>query len=218
MSDQETFGIGLYSVADASRLLRTPARTVSSWVRGYVRQLRSGPKAYAPVLPRAQAAFLTFADLVELMYVRQFRIGGVPLGQIRDVSVRFRMEWNQPYPLATKRFATDGRKLLLNETGAWRGALDGQAVAFDDLVSQLVHVGDLASEWRPLGRERAVLLNPERAFGRPVEDRSGAQTYLISTALLAGDSAEQVAWWYGTSLEAIQDCGRFEAQFHATAS
>ncbi len=212
MPPGQSLGVGLYSIVEAARLLKTPRRTLSRWVEGYVRELRSGVKSYAPMIDRDEETTLSFGDLIELMYVRGFRLAGVPLPELRDAGIRFRQEWETQFPLATKRFATDGKHLLVNGGAYWHNALTGQQAAFfEDIGRQLAHVGDLASEWRPLGQGRSVLLNPDRAFGKPIDDESGAHTHVLSLALTAEKDADAVAWWYGTSKQAVEDAAEFEA-------
>jgi uncharacterized protein (DUF433 family) len=214
VAQEDTLGIGLYSMVDAARLLKTPRRTLSRWVEGYVCELREGSKLYAPLIEREDDAALTFGDLVELLYVRGFRDAGVHLAVIRRTALKYRREWSTPYPLATKRFATDGRGLLLKEGDAWRQALSGQHQAFfEELGKQLVHVGDLTSEWRPLGTERHVVLDPDRAFGKPIDDASGAHTFLLAQAFEAGATAKKLAWWYDTSEQSVLDAVEFERKW-----
>ncbi|HMS56394.1 MAG TPA: hypothetical protein PKA27_13425 [Fimbriimonadaceae bacterium] len=207
----DSLGVGLYSLVEAARLLKTPRRTLARWVEGYVEELRGGAKEYAPILERADETSLTFGDLVELMYVRGFRSGGVPLNEIRDVSAKYRQVWATQYPLATKRFATDGKALLVQEGDNWEHALSGQQKAFfDDIGHQLVHSGDLTSEWRPLGPDKAVVLHPDRAFGKPIEDISGAHTFLLFQAVNGGAPVEEVAWWYDISPKAVRESVEYE--------
>jgi uncharacterized protein (DUF433 family) len=211
MKTADSLGVGLYSLVEAARLLTTPRRTLARWVEGYVQELREGARHYAPVIERGDEASLTFGDLVELMYVKGFRLGGVQLDEIRKVAAKYRQDWGTLYPLATKRFATDGRSLLLKERGDWAHALTGQRQAFfEEIGRQLVHVGDLTSEWRPLGRDKAVVLHPDRAFGKPIEDTSGAHTFLLFLAVEGGASVEDVAWWYGTEPKAVRESVEYE--------
>lgn len=214
MGNSKNLGVGLYSLADAARLLHTPRRTLSRWVEGYVQQLREGSKRHAPLISHEDQSALSFGDLIELMYVRGFRDAGVELREIRETANHFRQLWKVQYPLATRRFATDGKRLLIEQGNAWEHALSGQHEAFiDELGDQLVHIGDLTAEWRPLGKDRAVVLDPDRAFGKPIDDASGAHTYVLATALNAGQDAESIAWWYGTTADAVRDAGEFESAF-----
>lgn len=130
---------------------------------------------------------------------------------IRTITAKFRQEWNSTYPLASKRFATDGKALLIKLGEDWEHALTGQRQAFfDEIGKQLVHTGDFTSEWRPLGGDRAVVLNPDRQFGKPIEDTSGTHTYILAEALRAENDPAQVAWWYGTTTQAVLDAAEFE--------
>jgi len=211
VSHEKHLGVGLYSVAEAARLLQTPRRTLSRWVEGYVQALRGGEKTYLPVIEADDPSELSFGDLVELLYVKGFREAGVPLDEIRQTIIRFKDEWVEEYPLATKRFAVNGRKLLLEEGGEWRTALSGQHCAFiEEVGHRLVHIGDLATEWRPLGWDRQVVLDPSRSFGKPIDRQSGAHTLFLTQAVESGDSLESVAWWYGTTTNGVRDAVEFE--------
>ena len=179
-----------------------------------MKELRTGEKRYEPVIERDSEASLTFGDLVELMYVRGFRDAGVPLFELRTTAAKFRREWKVAYPLATRKFATDGKGLLIELGGSWQHALTGQKQAFfEEVGRQLVHTGDLTSEWRPLGKNRSVVLNPDRAFGKPIDDVSGAHTYVLARSLMAEEDANLVAWWFGTSTDSVLDAAEFEKLF-----
>lgn len=219
MDETSTLGVGLYSLVDAARLLKTPRRTISRWVEGYVCKLRDGQREYAPVIFKQEEAALSFGDLVELMYTREFRKAGVELDSIRKVGLKYREAWNTPYPLATKRFINDGRDVLLREGEEWKHALTGQLQAYlANVARELIHTGDFASEWRPLGPERTVVLHPDRSFGKPIDDLSGAHTYVLAQALLAGQSPDEIAWWFGTSKESVLDAVEFENEWKENPS
>ena|GEM_PF-1079706 len=208
----DSLGIGLYSVAEAARLLHTPRRTISRWVEGYVGRLRT----YPSVLGKENESTLAYGDLIELLYVRGFRKLGVSLEELRIATHRFKTEWHTSYPLATERFAANGRSLLWEFGGVWRQVLDGQQSAFfDELATRVIHDGNLAVEYRPLGASRSVVLSPHRAFGKPIDSGSGTHTYLLANALQAEKEASRVAWWYGTTTEAVLDASEFESQLVA---
>jgi len=203
--------IGLYSIGDAARLLKTERRTLARWVQGYTENLKSEVKAYAPVIAGGRDSLLTFGDLIELMYVKGFRERRVELETIRQVSAKYSKQWETEYPFATKRFAIGAREILLQESDEWSECLSGQGFVFADRIAeQLVHTGDLASEWHPLGRDRAVVVDPRRSFGKPIDTNSGTSTYVLYKATEGGDSAESVAWWYGTNVESVLDSREFE--------
>ena len=215
MTVTDSLGVGLYSVPEASRLLRTPRRTLSRWIEGYVTEPKGGAKHYPPIIDRESDSSLTFGDLVELMYVRGFRTQGVNLSTIRNVATKFRQEWQTQYPFATEKFAADGRQLLIGEGGEWKHALTGQHnFFFEDIGKLLVHNGDFTTEWRPLGREHQVVLNPERAFGKPIDALSGAHTYVLAQAA-SEKNFKEVAWWYGTTESAVEDAVKFELSLRA---
>ena len=216
MTTSNTLGVGLYSIVEAARLLKTSRQTVTRWAEGYSYELQSGLRTHSAVIQREEDSPLSFGDLVELMYVREFRRANVKLEVIREASRKFRTEWDTPYPLATKKFATDGRSLLLKLGGEWKNALTGQHQAFfEDIGKQLVHINNLTSEWRPLGQDHQVILSPDLSFGKPIEVLSGAHTFVLAQAMRGDQSAKEVAWWYGTTIEGVHDAVTFEDRYRA---
>lgn len=206
--------IGLYSIVDAARLLKTQRRTIARWIQGYTGMLKSEPRQYAPVLVGGRDKLLTFGDLVELMYVREFRSQDVRLETIRQVSAKFALEWGTEYPFATKRFAVDAKSILLKEGGEWRECLSGQGSFFTDQIAlTLEHTGDFVSEWRPLGKDRAVVLDPRRSYGKPIDSESGTSTFVLYKAVESGDSPEDVGWWYDTPVASVLDSVQFETLY-----
>jgi hypothetical protein len=88
MPDGSTYprllGIGLYTVADAARLLHMPAGTARRWLNGYSYSDRGEQHHAAPLWPTDIAPVddnprgLSFRDLMELRMVRALVENGVP--------------------------------------------------------------------------------------------------------------------------------------------
>ncbi len=207
MTKASQLGVGLYTVADAERLLRTPRRTLGRWLEGY----SEGGHSYLSVIREPDHTWISFAHLIELMYVREFRKAGVPLGVIRDTSLRFQNEFQNAFPFSTKRFAVSGRDLLVTISDEWQCVRTGQQwLRLGELIDQLYHVGEFVTEWRPLGQDGHIALNPNKRFGRPHEIKTGADTSVLYGFYKAGDSIETIADWYGISLDAMTNVVSFE--------
>lgn len=217
MESKDYLGVGLYTMSDAARILKVPRRTLARWVEGYSYHSATGKHFYKPVLDSNQDGVLTFGDLIELRYIKGLRKLGVKLDVIRRVSEKYRKEWQVQYPLATRRFGTDGKSLLLViDEHTWSDSLTGQLASFfTELQGQIVFCDDTTKEWRPLGIERSIVINPQLAFGKPIEERSGAHTYVLAKAYKVEKDAKKVADWYETSAEAVMDAVRYEHQLSA---
>lgn len=211
-TETDRLGVPLYSSREAARLLHTNRRTLERWARGYTLALNEGTRHYAGLLPEDEPIF-TFGGLVELLYVAAFRAAKVRLEDIRQTSAAYGEKWSTPYPFATKRFTTLERKLLLKGDAGWSDALTGQRAAFvEELGRQFRHDGDLVGGWYPLGTDRAVVLDPERRFGQPIDPESGVLCAALAQALAVEGDEERVADWYGVSLRAVNDAAQLRQE------
>jgi uncharacterized protein (DUF433 family) len=184
-------GVGIYTRAEAARLLRLTPQRLSRWVRGYTYWLKSGdrprrtrqPPVVRTDLPRIDGAVsLSFLELMELRVVKGFVEKGVPLQRVRSAARRIGGLFHNSHPFADRRVFTDHQHIfvapsasesepdLLQVSG--RGAtlqliagslLDRyvEEMDFDDTTS-------LAHRWFPLGRDVPIVLDPRIAFGAPV--------------------------------------------------
>ncbi|MBI4564591.1 MAG: hypothetical protein HY716_07870 [Planctomycetes bacterium] len=76
----------------------------------------------------------------------------------------------------------------------------------DDLV---------AVAWWPLGKNREVVLDPSRSFGKPIVDSAAVPTAVLTHAVRAEGSLERVADWYEAPLEAVKGAVEFERKLIA---
>jgi DNA-binding transcriptional MerR regulator len=113
----ELLGIGLYSPAEVSRLLRVPPATVRRWLLGYTYVVAGGTRRGAPAIGAGRGmerelGVVTFLDLVELLVVKGFRSRGVPLKHVRIAAEQAAELFHTDHPLATQRLQTDGRHIF----------------------------------------------------------------------------------------------------------
>src|SRR5690348_14374797 len=90
-------GLGLYSVPDAAHLIRTSQANVRRWIsdgQGLV------PRTLGEKL-------LTFAELMELHFVKMFRDEGVSMETIKIASEKAAKRYHSACPFSVKRFDTD---------------------------------------------------------------------------------------------------------------
>ncbi|QTI79799.1 hypothetical protein IAI58_03080 [Roseomonas marmotae] len=70
-------GVGFYTVPDAARLLKVPARNINRWLGGYRygkgEKQKDLPPLWSPQLPQIENHIeLGFQDLIELRFVAAF--------------------------------------------------------------------------------------------------------------------------------------------------
>ena len=221
-------GVGLYSVVDVAHILRERPRRMSRWVRGYEYLTTQGKVGQRPYFERDFADFeqkvvLSFADLIELRFIQMFRQKGVRPQTIRLIHDALSQRYEVTHPFSVRRVRTDGRTLYevihsdKDDKRTCEDLLTSQMVfteLAEDFFLKLEYEGDreLAARYWPLGRSKKVVVDPERSFGKPIEDVSGVPTYVIYGMHKAGETVADIADWYDVSEEGVADAIAYETE------
>jgi uncharacterized protein (DUF433 family) len=223
-------GVGMYSRAEAARLLdMTPSR-VSRWVKSYSYWLtyaveperRKQPPVVRVRLPRIGGSLmLTFLDLMELRVVKALVDRGLSLQHVRRAATIASHIFDTPYPFASRRFYTDGLKAFASlspDRGDKRvvelSERHLQIIAGETFERYLEEIdfdpdSSLARRWWPLGREVPVVLDPRIAFGAPVVEGTATRTEVVC-ALAHRADRRATADAYQVPLESVGAAVRFE--------
>lgn len=220
VAEKPSLGTGIYTVAEAARLLKVSPRKVAGWAKQYVNHRDGEIRVSPPILDRTgnESGLITFHDLVELFFVREFRNAGVSLPHIRGVARILRESWGTPYPFAEQRLAELGRRLVDRED--MKVIMDKQQVfqfAQDFFQDFDFDATGLAKTWSPLGKEKLIVLDPHRSFGAPIDIRSGVRTDVLYGAYQAEGNVEAVAQWYEVAREAVDQAIEFEVRWRKAA-
>ena len=211
-------GTGIYTISEAARFLGVSTRKARGWADGYCHVRSDGAHVSEPVLERDELdrSLLTFHELIELFFVRELVKAGVPLPDIRHAAARLRDEWGTPYPVARDRLFTDGRQILVESGEHYRNVVRRQQVfAFAEQFFKDMDLDDelMAARWWALGRDRLVVLDPDRSFGAPIDIRSGIRTDIIYGAYKTDQDVNAVVQWYEITEEAVRDAIEFEERW-----
>lgn len=223
-------GHGVYTLAEAERLVRVPRNRIRRWTHGYTYRT-NGHEQHSPPLIGAETARFTdvpainFSDLIEVRFLNAFRKHGVGWKAIRIAADRAKEHLGLSRPFSSQRFKTDGITILaeiVQKTGD-RLLLDlvRNQYAFQSVISEYLYEGldfdDLLEpeRWWPLGKDRSVVIDPARAFGTPIVSESGVPTSILSNALAAEGSVNLVAHWYDVSENEVTDAAEYEARLAA---
>lgn len=214
-------GVGLYSLPEAATYTGIPAAQINRWVFGYRAGGKNHSGLWEPTLAELDEKTLSFHDLLEVRFVNAFRQHGVSLQAIRAAAGHAREWFDQPYPFTCKRFQTDGRSVfatVLEETGD-ESLIDlvKRQYAFQQVIRESLYASiDYASDgealrWFPLLRNKAIVLDPARHFGKPILDQSGVDTETIAAAWLAEDkNIRRVASIYDLTSAEVEAALKFE--------
>jgi uncharacterized protein (DUF433 family) len=238
MAGDDVIGRGVYGAADALRLINFRRRpevskrsisrsTIRRWIRGYNYSTDGLTHHSEPLWTPDYATDdddtieLSFRDLIELRFVKLFRDVGLGLPTIRKCFKRAVEEVQDQRPFSTRRFRTDGKTIFLEITHDVREGelldLKRRQRAFHRILAPTLHDlefdAEIVARWFPFGKSRkTVVVDPERAFGRPILVNGGVPTEIIVEAVDVEGSAAKVAKLYEVPLAAVRDAISFEQQ------
>lgn len=220
--------LGIYSVPDAARLTGVPPRQIRGWLQGYGQ--RKGKAPAAPVLHRQHPLrdgelALGFLDLLEVAFLGRIVLAAGRQGRspswraIRTAAETARRVLNTEHPFAVRRIHTDGRRIFAEaqqETGDLalydlvgdNFAIYG--VLADSFIASVEYDDDTPRRWTPDARFPRIIVDPRRAFGRPIEATSGAPAEALFDAWRAEKSnTAKVAAFFGTDVPGVEQAVHF---------
>ncbi len=222
--DEDARELPAYPVGEAAHYLRLPMATVRSWAVGRSYPTRGGATRSLPVLslPLKRPPVLSFLNLAEVHVLAAItRDHAVPLQRVRRAVKYLERTFGTAHPLVEKAFETDGRDLFVREAERLINvSQDGQTAIREALDLYLARIewdeAGLAARLFPftgravLGAPRAVVIDPQIAFGKPVLVGTSIPTQIIAERFKAGESEAQLAVDYGRDRSEIEEAIRCE--------
>jgi uncharacterized protein (DUF433 family) len=237
----DALGRGAYGATEALRLInfqrpgvaptverRAVSRnTVARWLFGYEHGTARSAPLWRPdyvATDDEHVLEVSFRDLIELRFVKTFRDAGLSLQTIRECFDRAVEAVNDQRPFSTRQFRTDGKTIFLEITNNVREGelldLKRRQNAFHRIVEPSLHDlefdADVLVRWFPLGMShKSIVIDPARAFGRPIVSTGGVPTETISRAVKIEGSPERVAKLYELPTAAVREAVAFQQQLAA---
>lgn len=205
--DDLSLGQGLYSVAEAARILSRQHAGLSG---PKVRRWLDSALTFRRRHTSDGHDVVTFHDLVSLELVARFRERGTSLQKVHTFEQRLAARYpDLDRPFAYEVFYTDGAGLWAGLGGAdpeemvgkreghwvWRDAL----LTFADEISY-DPTSHASARWTPAPH---IELDPRRQFGRPVVAGTRTPVDTVVRAAQAG-TVDQIAGWYGLTVPEVE--------------
>lgn len=223
---------GIYSIPEAARLTRVSAARIRRWLKGYDFNTKKERRHSDPVWsgqldPVDGTIAVGFRDLIEIRFVAAFIKAGVSWKTMRAAHAAAQKELRTSHPFCTSRFATDGRAIFLREAEASADAalrdVTNNQQEFARIVTPFLKEQEFVDastlvRWWPLGRERAVVLDPGRNFGQPTAVQAGIPTRVLANSVRAnGGAVDEMARWYEVDAKEVRDALEFEQKLARAA-
>ena len=234
-------GRGVYGAAEALRLINfrrqfeassahsISRQTIARWLRGYD-YTRNGETRHSDPLWRPDyvneddTLELSFRDLIELRFVKTFEDHGLSLRTIRACFKRAVELVHDDRPFSTQKFRTDGRTIFLEITDDVREGemidLKRRQSVFHSFILPSLHDlefnADIVARWFPLGSgRRTIVVDPARAFGRPIVIDGGVPIEVLADAVEIEGGEQRVAKLYEVPIAAVRDAVSFHQRLAA---
>ncbi len=227
----------IYPLPYAAALVGLDPNTARRWVRGYdyshKGERRHSPPVLGPGQQQRPQLEITFEELLTLRLVRAFRDKGLGLPTIKKAAQIAAQRYELQNPFITRAFRSDGRAIFLDlkeqgkvpaDEGVLINALTGQQqfrdVVEPSLFRDVVFAGDIPGRWYPQGKDRSVVIRPDRAFGAPHLDGTRIRTDVVADAVAAegGDDAAvvAVAEWFRLKPDQVRDAVAAEEEWRTS--
>ncbi|MBK9261051.1 MAG: DUF433 domain-containing protein [Polyangiaceae bacterium] len=216
----------IYTVPDAAHYLRIPPSTLKSWVVGRPYRTKSGVRHAEPLIRTPGAGsprLLSFFNVVEAHILSALRrVHQVPMENVRRAIAQVEEDLGSKHPLIDARFKTDGVNLfvehcdhLMDQNGqfAIRKAIEAHLERIEwepGMHGLAVRLYPFIIEPHQPDERKTILIDPRRAFGRPVLAGTGIQTAVIASRHRAGESIHELAQDYNLPVDKVEDAIRCE--------
>lgn len=228
--DEVRFTVPRYTIPEAARYLAVNPETFRRWVDGYrfTPAHRTVPTVGKPIIHSASSKRhvprLAFAGLVEGLVIDALRQAGLSLQALRRITKTLQSDFGDEWALASHRLTLSGGQGRSGPEVLWDYAeehgddevliaLDTKQRVFTDVVrdylERIVYRDEYAGQiYLPLTRERLLLVDPDRNFGRPMFGSNATPVAPVLDRIEAGESLGSVARDYGLDVEEIELAAR----------
>ena len=213
-------GIGLYTPAEAERLIQVPAGKISRWLKGHSIKGKQYEPLWTPQIDLGdEHVYLGFRDLMEMRTANAFIEKGVSAIAIRRAIAEASTLVDDERPLSTTKFKTDGRDIFLEIVGEDGGTrlvdIFRKQYAFEKIIerslSDVEFAGIAPGRWWPASRSKGIVIDPARSFGQPIDEETGVPTATLAAAVGAEGSIEAAARAWQVKPSAVKRAAEFES-------
>ena len=196
-----------YNLGEAARYLRLPAATLRSWVLGRHYPTSDGSSRFPPLIRPAspRPPLLSFSNLIEAHVLRSLRTEhGVSVKALRSALAYAEKTLGIDRLLLRPELCAEAGRVFLDRYGELIELTASGQLAMRRLLYEHLQRVEWDSSKFPMrlypfvwmsapAEERAIVIDPRIAFGRPVLLRKGISTSTITERVDAGESVEAIA-------------------------
>jgi uncharacterized protein (DUF433 family) len=207
-------GGGIYTAADASRILKVNYTKTKYWFNYYAKHKFSSATHHNYHFKIKDSVVVNFLTLIEMVVFYTLKEKGIATKKITNAHTVMSEFLNSPHPFAMQDIYINGKSILFGDNDQLLTAdVRLQSVLIQVLrpfISKIAFDEDrLARKFYPLGKKKSVVVNPLHQFGQPVIEGTNILTQTVFNLLSAGESKRSIAKLYDLSISQINDAIQF---------
>ena len=207
---QTILGQGVYTAADASRILKIPYPKAKYWFAYYAKKKLHNSIGHQYHFPVKDIVAVNFLTLIEMYVFFTLKEKGLKTTKIMAAHTAMAKHLKTPYPFANENLYVDGlgllfgdESLLLSADKKLQAKIAGVLLPFCQKV-QFTNQR-LAHKYYPLGQSKAIVVTPDNQFGQPIIDGTNILTATIYAFHKGGESNDSISRLYDISPDNVRD-------------
>jgi uncharacterized protein (DUF433 family) len=213
---KQQLGAGIYTIPDISRLLGLPQFKVRRYLNQYWDE-RLGKKLFNETYSWStdnKIKAVNFYTLIELYTCFHLQELGVPIKQILRSRMVVAKELKMPYPFASAKLLSDGKKIWYEFEDCIVKADGSKQTDFVEFIKQFAkkiefNSNKIAEKFWPAGKESDVVINPHHQFGQPVLNGTNVNAEVIFSMYESGEPIKALGILYDLTDKQVMDAISF---------
>ena len=216
--NQPTIGQGIYTPRDIAHILQQPVAKVRRWINVYW-DGQLGMDYNRRYSWRTDGSLaVSFHTLVEFYLMLLLGEAGVAPRRVMEAHRQLSQLFDSPFPFARrdvlKNIHTDNKNIYFELPGGEIVSLDGTRqlnLNFIRIFCQKLDFAenDLANKFYPMGRDKAIVVDPSRKFGHPLVSDHNVYPEVLYGHFKAGDPVDYIAYVYELRAKEVEDALEF---------
>jgi uncharacterized protein (DUF433 family) len=216
ISNKQQLGSGIYTIPDISKLLKLPQAKVRRYLNEYWDE-RLGKKLFNETYSWSvgnNIKAVNFYTLIELYTCFHLQELGVTPRQILKSRITMAKDLNVPYPFASAKLLSDGKKIWYEFKDSIVNADGTKQTDFVEFIRTFAgkiefNSEKIAEKFWPAGRESDVVVNPHHQFGQPVLNGTNINAEVIFSMYESGEPIDAIGILYDLTSKQIADAISF---------
>ena len=213
---KQQLGSGIYTIPDISKLLGLPQAKVRRYLNEYWDN-RLGKKLFNQTYSWSvdnKIKAVNFYTLIELYTCFHLQEMGVSTYQVLKSRTAMSKELNSPYPFASSKLLTDGKKIWYEFKDSIVKADGSRQTDFVEFIKKFASKIDfnsqkIAERFYPATKSSSIVVDPHHQFGQPTIDGTNINSEVIFSMYESGEPISAICILYDLTSKQINDAISF---------